>query len=118
MCVRKLCRLSLCGCVCVHTCTLYAKLQSLCLYMWVHASMLANAEAREGHWMFFSISTLFKKKLYFIMFLYAGLGDGGDGGGMVYVQKFKMSSPSIFKLVLVQVSRLVGQVPLLPEPSP
>lgn len=59
-----------------------------------------------------------KKKLYFIMFLYAGLGDGGDGGGMVYVQKFKMSSPSIFKLVLVQVSRLVGQVPLLPEPSP
>lgn len=52
------------------------------------------------------------------MFLYAGLGDGGDGGGMVYVQKFEMSSPSIFKLVLVQVSKLVGQVPLLPEPSP
>lgn len=59
-----------------------------------------------------------KTTLYFIMFLYARLGDGGDGGGMVYVQKFEMSSPSIFKLVLVQVSRLVGQVPLLPEPSP
>lgn len=44
------------------------------------------------------------------MFLYAGLGDCGDGGSMVCVQKFK--------LTLVQVSRLVGQVPLLPEPSP
>lgn len=33
--------------------------------------------------------------------MYAGLGDGGDGddGGMVYVQKFEVSS-SIFKLVL------------------
>lgn len=38
--------------LCLHACTLYAKLQSL--YLGVHASMHANAEVRGGQWVVFS----------------------------------------------------------------